>query len=73
MSFDFARLSVHILVLVALLALALTHGFPRDSAYPWAEDALTVLRREENDPYGFNSILSRFYKRAPRRVQLFTG
>ena len=34
------------------------HNFPDDYAHA------NVIRRDDYDPYGFNSILSRFHKRS---------
>jgi len=61
---------VHIFVLIGLVSIIFSHAFPQTSLYspdndrPIIADNLDIVRREEYDPYGFNSILSRYYKRS---------
>lgn len=61
---------VHVLVIIALLTINLSDAFPYISQSSFDNDPSTIVvksnfvRREEYDPYGFNSILSRFYKRS---------
>ncbi|CAF3983803.1 unnamed protein product, partial [Rotaria magnacalcarata] len=58
-----------ILILVALLATAVSNAFPSLYASSLNNDPLKFLaksnnaRRDNFDPYGLNSILSRFSKR----------
>ncbi|CAF3411427.1 unnamed protein product [Rotaria socialis] len=58
-----------ILILVALLATAVSNAFPSLCVSSLTKDPLKVLaksniaRRDNFDPYGLNSILSRFSKR----------
>ncbi|CAF0968558.1 unnamed protein product [Rotaria sordida] len=61
---------VRIFIIIALLTITISDGLP--NVYPPSsnEDLSTVAvkpiiaRREYFDPYGFNSILSRFIKRS---------
>jgi hypothetical protein len=70
-SFDDLRFDflVHILTLIAFLTITLSNALPYTFENTFDNDPSTVLvksnivRREEYDPYGFNSILSRFHKR----------
>ncbi|UJR36566.1 hypothetical protein I4U23_029285 [Adineta vaga] len=61
---------VYLLVLIALLAVTFTDAFQHTPLSSVDTHSLSnvvnarVVRREEYDPYGFNSILSRYYKRS---------
>jgi hypothetical protein len=41
-----------------------TYLYSLDNDRPIIADNSDIVRREEYDPYGFNSILSRYYKRS---------
>ncbi len=55
---------------IALLTTTVSNAFPHESRSSSENDPSTIVlnsnivRREEYDPYGFNSILSRFHKRS---------
>ncbi|CAF2384685.1 unnamed protein product [Rotaria sp. Silwood2] len=57
---------VRVLILIALLTITISNSFPNAYLSSFNEDPLTialksnVVRRDDFDPYGFNSILSRF-------------
>jgi hypothetical protein len=57
-------------VFVALLTITLSNAYPHAFQSSSENDPSAtvlksnILRREEYDPYGFNSILSRFHKRS---------
>ena len=73
-----SRYLVHLLVLIALLAVTFIDAFPHgplpsdDSDFAANVVPLPMARRDDFDPYGFNSILSRFHKRSkPLGMQPF--
>ncbi|CAF0810054.1 unnamed protein product [Rotaria sp. Silwood1] len=59
---------VRILVIIALLAITISDSFPNAYLSSLNNDPSTIavkpniVRREDFDPYGLNSILSRFSK-----------
>ena len=68
---------VYMLFVIALFATTCCNALPYSSETLSANNVpinlanLKVVRREDYDPYGFNSILSRFHKRSksPHLVQ----
>ncbi|CAF0994632.1 unnamed protein product [Adineta steineri] len=62
--------SVHFFILIAFLTMTFSNAFPYSSRSSYDEETLPIMpnpshvRREEYDPYGFNSILSRYNKRS---------
>ncbi|CAF1299814.1 unnamed protein product [Adineta ricciae] len=61
---------MYVLALVVLFAMTFNNAFSNASPSSLEIDSLVnvvksrMIRREEYDPYGFNSILSRYYKRS---------
>jgi len=57
---------VYVFIVIAIFAQAMSNAFPQTMDYEPMSlvDRADFVRREDYDPYGFNSILSRFHKRS---------